>query len=66
MSAKAVKVEVVFKLPGDADDTRVAFAGEHSKVMSDPHKLQKLLELMGLPEGAEAKVLFTTGDVVVR
>lgn len=66
MSQQPVQVEVVFKLPGDASDTHVSFSGEHSKVLSDPQKLQQLLEIMGLPEGASAKVLYTTDDVVVR
>jgi hypothetical protein len=66
MSKKPVQAEVVFKLPGDSSESRIAFVGEHSKVLSDPQKLQQLLELIGLPEGASAKVLYTTADVVVR
>ncbi|WP_175804307.1 hypothetical protein [Burkholderia cenocepacia] len=66
MSQKPIQVEVQFKVPGDSEDTRVAFFGERSKLLSDPHKLQQLLEIMGLPEGASAKILYTTDDVVVR
>ena len=66
MSKKPIQVEVVFKVPGDSGDTRVAFVGERSKVLSDPQKLQQLLEIMGLPDGASAKILYTTDDVVVR
>ncbi len=66
MSQQPVAVEVVFKLPGDCAETRLEVAGERSHVLSDPQKIQQILEIMGLPEGASAKVLFTTRDVVVR
>jgi len=66
MTQQPVKVEVVFKLPGDCTDTRLAVAGERSHVLSDPQKVQQILEIMGLPEGAAAKILYTTDDVVVR
>ena len=66
MGKQPVQAEVVFKLPGDSAETRVAFVGERSNVLSDPQKLQQLLEIMGLPEGASAKVLYTTDDDVVR
>ena len=48
MGKQPVQAEVVFKLPGDSAETRVAFVGERSNVLSDPQKLQQLLEIMGL------------------
>lgn len=66
MSLQPTQVEVIFKLPDDSEDTRVIIAGERSKVLHDPQKLQQVLEILGLPEGATAKILYTTDDVVVR
>jgi hypothetical protein len=66
MSKQPIKAEVFFQAPGDISETRLTVNGQRSELLKDSGKLQDILTLLGLPEGASARVLFTTDDVVVR
>jgi hypothetical protein len=66
MADKLARTEIILSEGAGKDEARIVISGAATGVVSDPAKLQQLLELLGLPSGASARILYTTDDVVVR
>ncbi len=63
--AQCIKTEVVFNTK-DQDAQEVRLTGISPDILSRPEQIRKVMELLGMPEGTEARILHTIEDVIVR
>ncbi|MGQ5524996.1 hypothetical protein ACUHMQ_17290 [Chitinimonas sp. PSY-7] len=62
---KPVKTEIVFTTKEKGGD-EIRLSGISSDILSRPEQIKKVMEVLKLPEGAIARILHTTEDVIVR
>jgi hypothetical protein len=61
------KAHITFEGPKIGKGTpAVTISGVAAKDMSRPEKIKKLMDLLELPEGTNARVVYSTDDVIVR
>lgn len=61
------KVQISFEGPGIAKDTpTVTITGLAADHVNRPERIMKLMELLELPEGTNARIVYSASDVIVR
>jgi hypothetical protein len=59
--------EIRFESKGAAAQLpTLTITGIKSELINRPEKIQQLMDLLELPEGTDARIVYSAGDVVVR
>ena len=67
MSIKHPHTQITFEGPKiKGEPPTINISGVASDAIKRPEKILKLMELLELPEGTNAQIVFTAGDTVVR
>jgi len=67
MSLKDPHTQITFEVPGmKGEPPTVTFSGVPSEKIKRPEQILKLMDLLELPDGTNAQILFTSRDSVVR
>lgn len=66
--SKSAKTEVVFCASAQPDQGEpvIRLSGVSAELLSRPEQIRKIMELLELPEGAVARIIHVTEDVIVR
>ncbi|PHV09753.1 hypothetical protein [Chitinimonas sp. BJB300] len=62
---QSVKKDIVFTTK-DKGGQEIRLSGLSNDVLSRPEQIKKVMELLNLPEGAVARIMHTTEDVIIR
>lgn len=62
------RVEIHFEVKGESANEipKIVVSGISAEALRQPEKIRQLMELLELPEGTNARILLTIGDVIVR
>ncbi|RNJ48033.1 hypothetical protein [Methylocystis hirsuta] len=60
------ETQICFEGPGVADATTLAIKGIKPELINRPEKILQLMDVLDLPKGTKARVMYTTTDVIVR
>lgn len=58
--------EIRFESKGAARLPTLTISGIASELINRPEKIQQLMDLLELPEGTDARIVYSAGDVIVR
>jgi hypothetical protein len=62
----ATYTEIRFESKGAAQLPTLTISGVKSELINRPDKIRQLMDLLELPEGTDARIVFSAGDVIVR
>ncbi len=60
------ETQICFEGPGVTDTTTLAIKGVKPEFINRPEKILQLMDVLDLPKGTNARVVYTTTDVIVR
>lgn len=67
MAEKESKTQISFEGPNlPSESPTVTIKGLPSEHVNRPERILKLMELLELPEGTNARIIYTAEDVIVR